>query len=69
MTMTRKDFVSLAKDLRWFRLSIQEDWEGDIETEFGRLVGDIARTCKAANPNFDHDRFRVAVYAPVKEHQ
>lgn len=67
MTMTRKDFNNLAKDLRWFRLGYPDAVNRiELDRHFDRLVSDIARSCKEANINFDNDRFHQAVYREVQ---
>lgn len=59
MTMTRRDFENLAKDLRWFKIAIWND--EPIDQAFDALIVQISDTCRTANPRFDRDRFQQTV--------
>lgn len=56
--MTRKHFTMLAEALRF----VASDDRTDAAT-MAAVVDEVARVCKAANPNFDHARFVAAVNA------
>lgn len=66
MTMTKRDFENLAKDLRWFRLELMEA-DGDLEKvdeAYAGLVKAVGSTCKNANTRFDRDLFETAISRP-----
>lgn len=61
--MTRKDFIALAADLRVDRISAERRGEAThLNSTFGEVYTSIVAALARANPRFDRDRFREAVY-------
>ena len=63
MSMSRKDYESVARVLRKGRLLTTSDAEPFLnisETDFSRLVILLSRTFRMDNPRFDHSKFYKA---------